>query len=202
MSSPTTGRILVMSAPAGASPYVKLATSTLGSAAASINISSLAAYSHYRITIEVKALAGTPDTLGFRFNGDAGANYSSSGGSGSTSLQIGGAISFANIYSFAVFDVWNPLSAGDFAMITGYNTTDRVASTPGATPVYGAWNSHAQINQVTLFTQSGNNMNTGSTLTVWGWNDSNLIFNLVVLIAGVSMFAQAIYSLGLQPTCS
>ena len=75
---------------AAGSTYTPIATTTLGSAAASYTFSSIPS-TYTDLVLVVAGTAGTDETIGVRFNGDTGNNYSetaiSGDGSSATSFR-------------------------------------------------------------------------------------------------------------------
>lgn len=180
------GRIQTSSRPAGNGAYATevIAETVLGSAAASIDFTSIpATYSH----LTVHLLGNGDDAaatvaLGLRFNGDTGGNYDASAlkGNGSTAT----AASAASQTSAQIAELVATGTAAGGAQtaltldIPGYAsttfrksfTTTSFARSTSSRLVQvwsGMWNSTAAINQVTLLAGAGN-FKAGTIVTLYG----------------------------------
>ena len=158
--------------------YEPIATTTLGTAAASITFSSIpATYTDLRLVVVAKAVSAS--TLDVRFNNDSGTNYSKTEISGDGSS----AVSFRNIsgsawflwYNFSLsetqweFHTWDIFSYSNANVFkTGLGT--RSADYNGSGEVYrgvGLWRDTSIINRldVGLF---DTNLAIGTTATLYG----------------------------------
>lgn len=161
-----------------ASTYTPIATTTLGSASATVTFSSISgSYTDLVLIANAAAASGTP-TISMRFNSDTGANYSrtlligdgttasSQRASSSTEMRIcnssgltttlGANATIANIQNYA--------------NSTTYKTTiSRSNTSSSATEaIVNLWRNTAAITQIDLFTNSGVNFAAGSTFTLYG----------------------------------
>jgi hypothetical protein len=155
--------------------YQALATSTLGSATASVTFSSISgSYTDLVLVCQLQG-AGNADP-GLRFNGDTATNYSSTvlHGDGTTATSFRytsttslkshntGASMNGMVTSFIV-------SIQNYSNTTTYKTAiTRYGSAGGETDAaVGLWRSTAAINSVTVVTSS-NSYDVGSTFTLYG----------------------------------
>lgn len=157
-----------------ASTYTPIATSTLGSAAASVTFSSISsAYTDLVIVCNAKS-ASTP-TIRLEFNSDTGSNYSSTilYGDGSsagsvrvtneTSMNIGGVVPE---FGTAVININNYSNATTYkTAISKYATVSGTYSEVGAK--VGLWRSTAAISTIKISTASST-FSTGSMFTIYG----------------------------------
>lgn len=162
--------------------YEPIATTTLGSAANAITLSSIpSTYTDLRIVIS-NVVASTQDTIRFRVNGDTGTNYSNTslGGDGTNTASVSNvnATSIRGVYLGAI-----GISTTTPAMLTvdifsyagsTYKTmlitsqTDKNGSTPAAVETFvGLWRSTAAINSFTTFLNA-QNIVAGATVTIYG----------------------------------
>jgi hypothetical protein len=151
--------------------YEPIATTTLGSAAASISLSSIPS-TYTDLVIVFSGTQGALDNTGLRFNGDTGTNYSktliygtgltaaSARDTNSSSMRI--MIAGTTINS-TVWHIFN------YANTTTYKTalcrTD-IGSDQTRAGV-GLWRSTSAINQVTFLAESGN-FGTGTIVSIYG----------------------------------
>jgi hypothetical protein len=161
--------------------FYQLCTNSLASSATSLSCSGFTAKRHLFITWELRVVTSSY-TPGIRFNSDSGTNYawrtSGNGGADTTATSAteiqtglasnsgGGNIFFCNVYNN---------QAGDRKLLTcfGANGLDTNAGTlPGRAETAGKWsNTSAQITTVDIIRQAGTgSLNTGSTVTVWGYD--------------------------------
>ena len=155
-----------------ASTYEKIATTTLGSAAASTTFSSIS--SSYTDLVLICAAGQSPDsTLELTFNSDSGNNYSRTimYGTGSTAVSARGSNNPA-IYISAGSSVGtniNIINIMNYANTTTYKTivgrTNDTSSVTVAT--VGLWRNTNAINTIKL-TGSNGNILSGSTFTLYG----------------------------------
>lgn len=171
--------------PASAGAFTLITKSLLAAPAASIDISAIpATYSHLRVLALLQAVSGVGDTLQITFNGDAGTNYEYQGSEtlaaaapANQQAQTQNAIRAALYGSFtsvfpAVLDLLIPAYANTtfnkIALINaGYSNAGQ-ASAGRFSSVTGVWHSTAAINRITFTAQSGDNMNTGCLLSLYG----------------------------------
>ncbi len=158
-----------------AKTYTPIATTTLGSAASSVTFSSISgAYTDLVLITSATLASGGGANLWCRFNGDSGANYSTTyiAGSGTaasssrdTSATEGwcGRLSSSNITtSIASFQ--------NYSNATTYKTSiSRGNDTSGLVIGYvSLWRNTAAITSIVLTNSSAVNFNSGSTFTLYG----------------------------------
>ena len=147
--------------------YEPIATTTLGTAAASITLSSIPS-TFTDLVIIFTGTQGAFDNTGLRFNGDTGSNYSktmvydanSNRGTNDTSIRI--MIAGTTINS----TIWQIMN---YANSTTYKTAlcrSGIASDQVRMGV-GLWRSTSAINEVTFLAESGN-FGTGTTVSIYG----------------------------------
>jgi hypothetical protein len=155
--------------------YDKIATTTLGSAAASVTFSSISgSYTDLVLVTNATLASGGAANLWCRFNGDSGANYSTTylAGNGTvassardTSATEGwcGRLSSTNITSSIA-------SFQNYANSTTYKTNiSRGNDTSGLVIAYvSLWRSTAAITSIVLTNSSAVKFNSGSTFTLYG----------------------------------
>ena len=153
--------------------YEKIATNTLGSAAASNTFSSISASYTDLILIAVTTNTSGATNMTVQFNGDTGSNYSRTLINGNGSSATSSRISSTRLF---VGDVGNPsipsvviLQFMNYSNTTTYKTAlSRYGEADiqvGAT--VGLWRSTSAINSITVNSDS-NNFATGSTFTLYG----------------------------------
>ena len=161
--------------PAG-STYTPIATTTLGSAAASYTFSSIPSTYTDLVLIMNYGVDSANRLAAIRFNGDTSTNYSntqiygngSSAGSQRTS-------SVAQIYITSSDYVPQTLTANTILHINNYSNAttyktslNRYNSAGNETAaVVGLWRSTSAINSITILATAGNFL-TGSTFTLYG----------------------------------
>lgn len=166
---------------AAGSTYTPIATTTLGSAAATYTFSSIpSTYTDLVIVIQVTdATASNRTDVQMRYNGDTGNNYSvtvmGAPTGGSTNSQRSSNISATTIGMQTNEIATIITQIQNYSNTTTYKTnlsrTNVVTVSGGAAdyPVgafVGLWRSTAAINSVTIF--SGQNFTAGSTFTLYG----------------------------------
>jgi hypothetical protein len=159
------------------STYEPIATTTLGSAAASITFSSIASsWTDLRISFTGTATGGTSPII--RFNSDTGTNYSQ------TILYGDGSAAYSYNYTSQGKIFLNPDSS--FNATPQFNTID-IFSYAGSTyktalvtsqhdkngsgvveRIVGLWRSTSAITSVTLSLNGGQNMDIGTIATLYG----------------------------------
>jgi hypothetical protein len=161
---------------AAGSTYTPIATTTLGSAAASYTFTGISgSYTDLRVVISTATSKTSQSGFGIQVgNGsiDTGSNYSVTrlGGNGSvayserTSSQTSVAMAMQTTLSNFFIDFMS------YSNTTTYKTfliTDDNASAQTLRAV-GLWRSTSAINQVKIFDTDGFNLIAGSTLTLYG----------------------------------
>ena len=158
------------------STYEKIATTTLGSAAATITFSSIsAAYTDLVIIAQMKNSGAGGDLLAY-FNSDTGTNYSRIilGGNGSTAYSAR-----SSSASNARFNYSEPINSDgntifrinvmNYSNTTTYKTAisrgDRGATSTVA--IVNLWRSTIAINNIQFFTDA-TNFAAGSIITLYG----------------------------------
>ena len=158
------------------STYEKIATTTLGSAAATITFSSIsAAYTDLVIIAQMKNSGAGGDLLAY-FNSDTGTNYSRTilGGNGSTtySARSSSATNARFNYSEPINSDGNTIfkiNIMDYSNTTTYKTAisrgDRGVTSTVA--IVNLWRSTSAINNIQFFTDA-TNFAAGSIITLYG----------------------------------
>ena len=158
---------------AAGSTYSTIATTTLGSAAASYTFSSIpSTYTDLILVADYQASA-TADSY-IQFNGDTGSTYSYTVLAGNGTSAVSGRSSGTGIvltwYSDAANQQANILiNINNYSNATTYKTSisrHNNAAVQTGTNV-GLWRSTAAINSIKIYRGSGN-FNTGSTFTLYG----------------------------------
>lgn len=158
---------------AAGSTYTPIATTTLGSAQASITFSSLGSYTD--IIVE---FVGTSDTGGSRavylqFNSDTGTNYSQTYINGNGTSAVSGRGTNTNqIGEILSMEPTNPSFATIHIQSYGNSTINKSILARGTSQnqtsaAVGLWRSTAAITSLRLF-PSGGNFNTGTIATIYG----------------------------------
>lgn len=163
-----------------ASTYTPIATTTLGSDAASYTFSSIPSTYTDVILIGSLGSTNTSQTLAFRVNGDTASNYSSTNiiGNGSTAFshyatnQTWGTLTYDIGVTGTVGGCLVIASFQNYANTTTYKTTlaranQTDATYNGAEASVSLWRSTAAINSITAIMQGGN-IKAGSTFTLYG----------------------------------
>lgn len=161
---------------AAGSTYTPIATTTLGSAAASYTFSSISgSYTDLVLIATSASSVGTGYGLRMRFNSDSSSNYSwthllgtgsaaqSNRGSSDSSIligyspaAIGGNVSTANIQNYSNATTYKT------CISRGSEADYRVGA------IVGLWRSTSAITSITLFDEGAGNLLTGSTFTLYG----------------------------------
>jgi hypothetical protein len=161
--------------PAG-STYTPIATTTLGSAAATVTFSSIPSTYTDLVLVFNGTTVTTANNLSLQFNGDTASNYSMTRlrGNGTTAsstrftsqtLMLGPNISSTSTTISPV--IWQ---IQNYANITTYKTA--LARGGGSdvetTAVVGLWRNTTSINQVVVLVNGSQNIASGATLTLYG----------------------------------
>jgi hypothetical protein len=159
--------------PAG-STYTPIATTTLGSAAASVTFSSIAGtYTDLVIVINGAYASSDDGSPGLRFNSDTGGNYSETlidgNGSSASSGRDSNATS-AILGSMSATISTNIINVMNYANTTTYKTSiSRGNNTANRVRAYAAlWRNTAAITSIQIITNATPNFATGSTFTLYG----------------------------------
>ena len=158
-----------------ASTYTPLATTTLGSAQASVSFNSFSGYTDVVLVCNFGTAKGSQDGLLFRVNSDSGTNYSvtrvSGNGSSATSdrttsatSMIAGGVDGSDTTSVAIYNLMN------YANTSTYKTVLMRNGFAGAVTngTVGLWRSTSAITSITLTAESGSNLRANSTFTLYG----------------------------------
>ena len=159
--------------------YEKIATTTLGSAAADVTFSSISG--SYTDLVLVSSILGTTSTSyspRVRVNSDTGSNYSSTYLYGTGSTASSGRTSGASfIYIGHITGYFTTGQPGTFiTQFQNYSntTTYKTILSRGnntatdTSAIVGLWRSTSAINAINIQFQSGTNLQAGSTFTLYG----------------------------------
>jgi len=166
---------------AAGSTYTPIATTTLGSAQASVDFTSIPATYTDLVVIFNGQAAGSLNNLEMQFNGDTGTNYSDTYLSGNGTSASSGRES-ATKASILIGNNGNPPASGssfdivivnimNYANTTTYKTALTRANNAanGVDAIVGLWRATpAAITSIKIFIKSGNNLNTGTNATLYG----------------------------------
>ncbi len=160
-----------------ATTYDKIATTTLGSASATITFSSISA-SYTDLRLVIVALQGSGNNIALRFNSDSGANYSRirliGNGTTATSTQATGdteidlnreALSSTNPSLYEV-DIFSYAGSTHKTLLATTNE-DRNGS-GSVVKTVGLWRDTTAINSITITSLSADTMGAGTTATIYG----------------------------------
>jgi len=162
--------------PAGAT-YESIATTTLGSAQASVTFSSISgSYTDLVLIINGK-LTTTGNGMFVRINSDTGTNYSTTNVNGNGTSATSGR--HTNNSNGIHIGSWQSGSSADFAVsithfmnyanTTTYKTAINRCSVPDADAQVGLWRNTNAITSLTLRTDNvSNTWASGSTFTLYG----------------------------------
>jgi hypothetical protein len=158
------------------STYTPIATTTLGSAAASVTFSSISgAYTDLVLVMSLKG-ATTSNQSKLQFNADTGANYSNTYLEGDGTNAYSGRRSSGNqIYDFANYVSTASTFSADVTHLMNYSNTTTYKTvlsrsnrpTSNTTANVGLWRSTAAITSIVITANSGN-YDVGSTFTLYG----------------------------------
>ena len=157
------------------STYTPIATTTLGSAAATIDFSSVpATYTDLRLVLVDRGASGS--TILVRFNSDSGSNYSrtrlqgdgasasSSQSTNQTSVICGNQPSATGVWGMHTVDVFSYAGSTNKTCLV---TASEDANGSGTVQRQVAlWRSTAAINTLTI--SASNNFDAGTTATLYG----------------------------------
>ena len=159
--------------------YTPIATTTLGSAASSVTFSSISgSYTDLIIVVNPQLASGVGNTnLTMRVNSDTGTNYSwtrltgdgSSAGSDRASNYSSMILCNAGYMNNAAPSSYI-IHVMNYSNTSTYKTVINRANlaSVGTDAVVNLWRSTAAINNIQLYAQSGGNMASGSTFTLYG----------------------------------
>jgi hypothetical protein len=155
------------------STYEKIATTTLGSASATITFSSISgSYTDLVLIATVKLTSSDTDRLILQFNGDTGSNYSITYMTGDGTSASSGRSSNAsemNFYNQSTSNFCaNIINIMNYSNSTTRKTVMGRTSNAAYSTFYtiGLWRNTASITQVDV--KSPNSFTSGSTFTLYG----------------------------------
>ena len=158
--------------PAG-STYSTIATTTLGSAAASYTFSSIPS-TYTDLVLIVNGSMSAPQNIGVEFNGDSGGNYSF------VRIYGDGSAAYSDGVNNTVFSYLGIMDAGQSSLVASIqnyaNTTTFKtslgrgnATTSGYVSTYvSTWRSTSAITSVKVLPAGANTLSSGTTLTLYG----------------------------------
>lgn len=157
--------------------YDSIATTTLGSAAATIDFNSIpGSYTDLRLILVMTA-STSAQNLNIRYNSDSATNYSltrlsgegsaaSSGRTGNQAQLYGGpAGTYTTTPQFYAFDIFS--YAGSTNKTTLWQASEDNNGSGWVDVRVGLWRNTTAINSINLFL-SGGNFNAGTTATLYG----------------------------------
>ena len=158
-----------------ASTYEKIATTTLGSASATVTFSSISGAYTDLVAICNFGGASANEDFTIRFNGDTGSNYSFTNLRGNGSTAASSRSSNATRIVADLAGVSSSLQAIDTVQIMNYSntTTYKTAlvrandASKSAEATVGLWRNTAAITSIDL-AMTGGNLLSGSTFTLYG----------------------------------
>lgn len=161
--------------PAG-STYEPIATTTLGSAAASVTFSSISG-SYTDLVLVINMKGSTANYPALRFNGDSGSNYSRTilSGNGSTAVSARGTsetaanINYNSISSSSDFNYNSITHIQNYSNSTTFKTqlTRANQAASGTDAIVTLWRNTNAITQIVCITNTGDYAS-GSTFTLYG----------------------------------
>jgi hypothetical protein len=160
---------------AAGSTYTPIATTTLGSAAASYTFSSIPS-TYTDLVVLIQSIDSNNATPQMQFNNDTATNYSNTSlyGNG-TSAESGRNSNTASIYldDQLTASTTNPsitiINVQNYANTTTYKTAILRDNRNGGTMAnVGLWRSNAAINRIDFTRGGGGTFNAGSTFTLYG----------------------------------
>lgn len=160
---------------AAGATYEPIATTTLGSAAASYTFSSIPS-TYTDLVVVCSAVTATVDNLVINFNGDTAANYSwtTVGGNGTAASSNRGINTNLPYIQYASGVDTTRSTVLVNVMNYKNTTTYKPAICRGNNTAYGTdativlWRSTAAISSLTILTRGGVNLAIGTTLTLYG----------------------------------
>jgi len=167
------------------STYEKIATNTLGSAAASVTFSSILGTYTDLILVAVARTdrAAHDDIMGMQFNSDTATNYSttilSGNGTNATSTRqtsvayitsrVGAASATAGVWTPVIFSIQNYSNATtNKTALCRFNEPTSGGTDYGVGATVGLWRSTAAVTSIVLKPIVGTNLISGSTFTLYG----------------------------------
>ena len=158
-----------------AATYEPIATTTLGSAAASYTFSSIpSTYTDLVLVASTKNSVVTVNGLFIRYNGDTSTNYSSTYlyGNGTSAVSSRNSSQTQGIVGWDGTTNFTPtiISIQNYANATTYKTALSRSNEPSARVAawVSLWRSTSAITSITLTSESPANFAIGSTFTLYG----------------------------------
>ena len=154
--------------------YESIATTTLGSAAASVTFSSISgSYTDLVLVSNGKMSAGSAVNNKITFNSDTATNYSRTYVYGDGSTALSGRDSSQDNLGFIYWNSTNPsttiIQIQNYSNTTTYKTALARTSESGVAAAYvGLWRSTSAITSITITRGSTNDFASGSTFTLYG----------------------------------
>ena len=164
--------------------YEPIATTTLGSAASEVTITSISAsYTDLVLVSNVK-ITTSGFGLVMQFNSDTAGRYSltdlygdgTTAGSGRASNVAYITLTYnvgiptaASTFSTVITNIMNYSNSTTYKTVLSRNSNGSTSNGPGTEAIVGLWRDTPAIHTVTVKQQSGsNNLDTGSTFTLYG----------------------------------
>jgi hypothetical protein len=157
---------------AAGATYEPIATNTLGSAAASVTFSTISG-SYTDLVLIATSTSGDLDTLALQLNSDTGNNYSTTiiYGTGSTAASYLES-NANNMY----LGLTSTEQSNSIYYLINYSNTTTYKTVLGRGNVAGGqlragvslWRSTSAVTSITINRDSGGNLNSGSTFTLYG----------------------------------
>ena len=159
--------------------YDKIATTTLGSAQATVTFSSIpGTYTDLVLITNEKQSTGGTRASALRFNSDTGSNYSQTGlyGTGSTAGSFRTTNAAYLYYGYYAFSTTSNFNFNSIVQINNYSntTTNKTVlsrannASNGVDAIVGLWRNTAAITSITLTMETLSNFEIGCTFTLYG----------------------------------
>jgi hypothetical protein len=156
--------------------YEKIATTTLSSAQATVDFTSISgSYTDLILIMQVTTSSGGNYSR-IRFNSDTGSNYSftrvsgtgssatSSRGSNQTYIEIDNESFVNTTIANRILQIQNYSNTTTFKTVLGRNNN----SSNGTGATAGLWRSTSAITSISVFLEASGTFNSGSTFTLYG----------------------------------
>lgn len=156
---------------AAGSTYTPIATTTLGSAAASYTFSSIPS-TYTDLVLVINGTVGVGAAAILQFNADSGSNYSYTGingsGTAATSFRSSGA-TIAGLGEIRTYNTTIIVNIQNYSNTTTYKTLISRANTASdyVQAIVNLWRNTAAVNSITL-SLSGSTYSIGTTFTLYG----------------------------------
>jgi hypothetical protein len=157
---------------AAGSTYTPIATTTLGSTAASYTFTSIPS-TYTDLVLIVNGAISAAQNIGVEFNGDSGGNYSF------TRIYGDGTAAFSDRVTNTIFSylgIWGPTQSSLVASIQNYANTTTFKTSLGrgnwaadyVSTYVSTWRSTAAITSVKVLPAGANTLSSGTVLTLYG----------------------------------